>query len=88
MRHYESCSDENRNEKKKEVFKYIMDIIIYVAVAVLTLVIGFAAGAIFQTNGTDPGGGRTNNLWIIWTVAFIGIIIVSVVLELILKKKR
>ena len=48
----------------------------------------FLIGVLFQTDGVDPGGGRTNNLWIIWTVVFIGIIIISVVLELVLKKKR
>ena len=50
--------------------------------------LAFLLGVLLQTDGVDPGGGRTNNLWIIWTVVFIGIIIVSVVLELILKKKR
>ena len=51
MRHYETCSDENRNEKSKEVFKYIMgpmEIIICVAVAVLTLIVGFAAGVVYR----------------------------------------
>ncbi len=35
-------------KKSKEVFKYIMEIIICVAVAVLTLVVGFAAGVVYR----------------------------------------
>ncbi len=58
------------------------------AVTSIAYTLAFGLGALFQSNGVDPGGGRTNNLWIIWTVTFIGIISVSVVLELFTKKKR
>lgn len=50
--------------------------------------VGFAWGAILQTDGVDPGGGRTNNLWIIWTVVFICIVIISVLTELIINIKQ
>ena len=29
--------------------------------------LGFLAGALFHVEGTDPGGGKTDNLWIIWS---------------------
>lgn len=48
----------------------------------------FLAGALFQTNGTDPGGGSTNNLWIIWTCAFIGSIVLSAVTEWIVSVRK
>lgn len=35
---------------------------------------GFAVGVIFQSNGADPGGGRTNSLWLIWTAVLIGVV--------------
>ena len=37
--------------------------------------IGFIAGAIFQTEGVDAGGGRTNNMWLLWAVVFVCIIL-------------
>ena len=36
-----------------------------------TYPIGFAAGFLFQSNGSDPGGGSTNNFWLIWTIVFV-----------------
>ena len=47
----------------------------------LAYIIGFIAGAIFQTNGVDAGGGATNNLWIIWTIVFVCITLASIVCE-------
>lgn len=37
----------------------------------LAYIVGFAAGVVFQTDGSDAGGARTNDLWIIWTAVFI-----------------
>ena len=50
--------------------------------------IGFIAGFLFQTDGVDPGGGTTNNLWIIWTGVFLGPAIVGVIADLIAAFKR
>ena len=33
--------------------------------------VGFLLGYIFHSEGTDPGGGATDNLWIIWIISFI-----------------
>lgn len=49
--------------------------------------IAFAIGALFQTDGTDPGGGRTNSLWAIWTVVFVCAIVLSATGETV-KKNR
>lgn len=54
----------------------------------LSYIAGFAVGAIFQTDGLDAGGTKTNNLWIIWTVVFICTTLVSILAELILAKKK
>ena len=48
---------------------------------------GCAAGAVFQRDGVDPGGGRTNNLWITWTAVFVLITIVGICVELLHKRK-
>ena len=32
---------------------------------------GFVAGLVFQVDGVDPGGGRTNNMWLIWLVVWL-----------------
>lgn len=48
--------------------------------------IGFIIALTFQKNGTDPGGGRTNNLWVIWVSSIIVIVIISIIIEFIIKK--
>ena len=47
---------------------------------------GFIMGLIFQKNGTDFGGGSTNNLWLIWVVSIVIITIISIIIEFIIKK--
>ena len=54
----------------------------------LSYIIGFAAGLIFQSDGLDPGGGKTNDLWIIWTVVYICIVIVAAFCEGIIMRKK
>ncbi len=58
---------------------------IFTAIAYM---VGWIAGIIFQTNDVDLGGGRTNSLWILWTVVFIFSVILSVLIQLIVIKKR
>lgn len=48
--------------------------------------IGFIIGLIFQKNGNDLGGGLENNLWIIWVSSIFIILIISIILESIIKK--
>lgn len=50
--------------------------------------LGFCMGVLFHTEGTDPGGGKTDNLWVIWTVVFLGCILAGVLFELALKWRR
>lgn len=45
-------------------------------------IVGFIAGAVFQTDGTDAGGARTNNLWIIWVVVYVCLTLVGIISEL------
>ncbi len=47
----------------------------------LAYILGFAAGVIFQTDGVDAGGARTNDLWIIWTGVFLCLIVVGIIGE-------
>ena len=54
----------------------------------LAYIIGFAAGVFLQTDGVDPGGARTNNLWIIWTIVFIICIGLGVVGEVVTAKRK
>lgn len=46
---------------------------------------GFAMGIMFGIDGVDPGGGKTNNKWLIWTLSFIIIILVGVIWEMLNK---
>ncbi|GHU66402.1 hypothetical protein AGMMS49983_15970 [Clostridia bacterium] len=51
---------------------------------------GFAVGILFNTDGIGQGGGQTNNAWIIWTISFVVIVFIGIIIELAsgrLKKK-
>ncbi|MGN0341749.1 MAG: hypothetical protein ACI4DO_03055 [Roseburia sp.] len=52
-------------------------------ITALSYIVGFVAGVVFQTDGVDAGGGRTNNLWIIWAVVFVCFTLASILTELI-----
>jgi len=49
---------------------------------------GFWVGVLFHTHGFDPGGGKTDNLWGIWTVAFVICIFAGFLFEVIIKWYR
>ena len=44
---------------------------------------GFLAGLLFHQYGTDPGGGRTDNLWLIWTSVLLLFMILGLVLTVV-----
>ena len=48
---------------------------------------GFVAGLVFRTNGIDPGGGRTSNMWLIWLVVWLGVALIGVAADLFLGRK-
>ena len=54
----------------------------------VSYIMGFTIGKIFQQDGTDPGGGSTNNLWIIWTVIFVCFTLASILTELLAVRKK
>jgi len=51
-------------------------------------IFGFLLGVLFHTEGTDPGGGKTDNLWIIWTVVFLGCILTGILCEIWMKWRK
>lgn len=51
-------------------------------------IIGFAAGVLLQRDGLDPGGGVTNNLWIIWTTTMLCFVLLGVIVAIIQRRKR
>lgn len=50
--------------------------------------VGFIIAMIYNTDGVDPGGGRTNNAWIIWGMIYILSILIGFIISYILKKKH
>jgi uncharacterized membrane protein len=58
------------------------------ACTVAGYLLGFAAGMLFHTHGTDLGGGDTNNAWIIWTVMYLCVICAGVIVDVMGKRKR
>ena len=49
--------------------------------------IGFVLGYIFQNNGVDAGGGTTNSLWKIWTIAILIFAFISIAIELFVSRE-
>ena len=49
---------------------------------------GFVAGLVFQTDGVDPGGGRTNNLWLIWLIVWLGVVVLGIAAEIFSSRRR
>lgn len=56
--------------------------------AVVGYVVGFILAMIFNTDAVDPGGGRTNNAWIIWGTVFILSILIAVIWGFISKQRH
>ena len=56
--------------------------------SVLGYISGFVFAMLFNTDGTDVGGGRTNNAWILWIITFIAFIVIGTTLEIIVKRKN
>lgn len=44
-------------------------------------IIGFSIGVLFQEDRIDLGGTATNNLWIIWSVVFVLIILGGIIFD-------
>ena len=49
---------------------------------------GFFGGIIFHKEGLDPGGGRTDNLWQIWTITFVFCIVAGGITEVVMKWRK
>ena len=49
---------------------------------------GFILAMIFNTDGVDPGGGRTNNAWVIWGAVLICAILIGIIFAFIFKQRR
>ena len=58
------------------------------AAAAFGYIFGFILGAIFNTDGLDPGGGRTNNFWIIWAAGMLFCIVAGLAADIALKIKH
>ena len=59
---------------------------ILMAFAVMGYPVGFIIGTTFNQDSYDPGGGLLNNWWIVWTVSYIIIVLIGIVVEIISKK--
>ena len=70
------------------VLSAVMDLRITAAAAPTGYMLGFAAGAVFNTDGMDPGGGATNNFWLIWTIGLAVCVFVGLVADIALAFAR
>ena len=49
--------------------------------------IGFVVGVVFEADSVDAGGASTNNLWLIWTMVFVGFAVLGYLAEKIFKHR-
>ena len=54
---------------------------------VLAYIGGFVLAMLLNSDGVDPGGGRTNNGWIIWTLVYIIILLGGIVIDFVMHKR-
>ena len=48
--------------------------------------VGFIIGTTINRDSFDPGGGLLNNWWIVWTVSYILIVLIGIIIETVVKK--
>ena len=70
------------------LFSFFARVKVLPFVTALGYTVAFAMGALFQKDGTDPGGGTTNNLWIIWTLVFLCAVIFTAAAEWLLCRRK
>ncbi len=58
------------------------------ASTVIGYLLGFILALLFNTDGLDPGGGRTNNAWLIWGMVFIVAILIGIIMDISLRSIR
>lgn len=58
------------------------------AASVLGYLCGFGIGLLLNQDGTDAGGGRTNNLWIIWSVSLAVFLLLGAAAEVLFGRKK
>lgn len=56
--------------------------------AVVGYPVSFFFGTIFSVDSFDPGGGLQNNWWSLWALSYLGIILFTVIGEIIVKKVK
>lgn len=54
---------------------------------VLAYIGGFGLAMLLNSDDVDPGGARTNNAWIIWTLAYIIILLGGIVIDFVMDKR-
>lgn len=57
-------------------------------ITVLGYIGGFFIALLFNTDGLDPGGGKTNNLWSIWMDVLLICIIIGIFIEIFRSKTK
>jgi protein-S-isoprenylcysteine O-methyltransferase Ste14 len=50
--------------------------------------LGFVVGAVFQSQGTDPGGGSTSNFWLLWTGVLLAFVVGAILITEVRKKRH
>ena len=61
---------------------------ILMAFAVMGYPVGFIIGTTFNRDSFDPGGGLLNNWWIVWTVSYLLIVLIGIIVEIVVKNKQ
>lgn len=70
------------------IISYVFKLNLLTLVATFGYIIAFLLGVIFQTEGVDPGGGATNNLWQIWLISYWVFLCMGLIVNIVFKKKQ
>ena len=50
-------------------------------VSVLAYPVSYVLAHLFHSEGVDPGGGRTDNAWLLWIFSYISLVILAWIIE-------
>lgn len=49
---------------------------------------GFVLGLLFSTDGFDPGGGRTNNFWVLWAAGVLICMLIGIAVDMAVRIRK
>ncbi len=70
------------------VISYLLNLKVLTLTATFGYILALIIAFLFQSNGVDPAGGTTNNLWQIWLVSYWIMLAAGLIADIFIKRKK